>query len=97
MPITSITKKELIDFESEIAEKFNKGLIRSPIHLYNGNEDQIIKFFSRVKKEDWVFCTWRSHYQCLLKGVSKFELKKEIIEGKSISLCFPKYKIRFFY
>ena len=67
MPITSITKKELIDFESEIAEKFNKGLIRSPIHLYNGNEDQIIKFFSRVKKEDWVFCTWRSHYQCLLK------------------------------
>ena len=39
------------------------------------------------------FCSWRSHYQCLLKGVPPKTLKKEIIDGKSISLCFPKYKI----
>ena len=42
---------------------------------------------------DWIFCSWRSHYQCLLKGVPKDQLKQEIIEGKSISLCFPEYKI----
>ena len=54
------------------------------------------EFFSldkKIKKEDWVFCSWRSHYQCLLKGVPKKLLIKEILEGKSISLCFPKYKI----
>ena len=87
------SKKNLIDFENDIASTFNAGKIQSPIHLYSNNEDFLIKFFKRVKKNDWVFCSWRSHYQCLLKGVPPKKLKKEIIDGKSISLCFPKYKI----
>ena len=86
-------KNELINFEEEIADLFNKGKIRAPVHLYQGNENKIIEFFKRVKKNDWVFCSWRSHYQCLLKGVPKEEVKKEILSGRSISLCFPKYKI----
>jgi len=85
--------KDLINFENDIAETFNQGSIRAPIHLYSNNEKFLIKFFKKVKKDDWVFCSWRSHYQCLLKGVPKDVLKKEIIDGKSISLCFPKYKI----
>tara|TARA_B100000941_G_C28431002_1_gene514220 strand:- start:336 stop:938 length:603 start_codon:yes stop_codon:yes gene_type:complete len=88
-----MNKKELILFEEEIADLFNKGKIRAPVHLYQGNEDKIIEFFKRVNKNDWIFCSWRSHYQCLLKGVPKEEVKKEIIEGRSISLCFPKQKI----
>ena len=83
-------KNELINFEEEIADLFNKGKIRAPVHLYQGNENKIIEFFKRVKKNDWVFCSWRSHYQCLLKGVPKEEVKKEILSGRSISLCFPK-------
>ena len=86
-------KKQLIQFENEIASTFNEGKIRAPIHLYSNNENFLIKFFKKVKKDDWIFCSWRSHYQCLLKGVPPEILKKEIIEGKSISLCFPKYKI----
>ena len=86
-------KKQLIQFENEIASIFNEGKIRAPIHLYSNNENFLIKFFKKVKKDDWIFCSWRSHYQCLLKGVPPEILKKEIIEGKSISLCFPKYKI----
>ena len=86
-------KNELINFEEEIADLFNKGKIRAPVHLYQGNENKIIEFFKRVKKNDWVFCSWRSHYQCLLKGVPKDEVKKEILSGRSISLCFPEYKI----
>ena len=86
--------KQLIAFENDIAETFNKGKIRAPIHLYSGNESFLIKFFKKnIKKNDWVFCSWRSHYQCLLKGVPTKTLKKEIIEGKSISLCFMKHKI----
>ena len=86
-------KKELINFENGIAKCFNDGKIRAPVHLYSGNEDFLINFFKKIKKDDWVFCTWRSHYQCLLKGVPPKLLKREILAGKSISLCFPKYKI----
>ena len=87
------TVEDLIQFEDEIADLFNKGKIRSPIHLYYGNEDSIIKFFKQVREQDWVFCSWRSHYQCLLKGVPPNMLKKEILAGRSISLCFPKERI----
>ena len=86
-------KYELIEFENEIAKLFNAGKIRAPIHLYHGNEKQLIKVFKNIKKNDWVFCSWRSHYQCLLKGVPKKDIKKEILEGRSISLCFPDYNI----
>ena len=88
-----MNKHKLIKFENDIASIFNSGKIRAPIHLYSGNENFLIKFFKRIKKNDWVFCSWRSHYQCLLKGVPPKKLKKEIIEGKSISLCFPEHKI----
>ena len=72
--------KDLISFEEEIAESFNNAEIRAPIHLYNGNEEKIIDIFKNVKKEDYVFCTWRSHYQCLLKGVPRDVLKKDIMQ-----------------
>lgn len=85
--------KDLISFEEEIAESFNNAEIRAPIHLYNGNEEKIINIFKNVKEEDYVFCTWRSHYQCLLKGVPRDILKKDILDGKSITLCYPEYNI----
>ena len=88
-----MNKLKLIKFENDIASMFNSGKIRAPVHLYSGNENFLINFFKRIKKNDWVFCSWRSHYQCLLKGVPSKKLKKEIIEGKSISLCFPEHKI----
>ena len=86
-------KQKLIAFENKIADLFNKAKIRAPIHLYSNNEEQMIKIFKKIKKNDWVFCSWRSHYQCLLKGVPEKTLTKEIVAGKSISLCFPEHKI----
>jgi pyruvate dehydrogenase E1 component alpha subunit len=74
--LLKIKKKELISFENEIVELFNSGKIRAPIHLYSNNEDTLINFFRKVKNKDWIFCSWRSHYQCLLKGVSRKLLKK---------------------
>ena len=84
---------ELIAFESMIASKFNSGEIRAPIHLSDGNESQLISIFKEVKESDWVFSSWRSHYHCLLKGVPPIELEAEIMAGRSISLCFPKYRV----
>ena len=88
-----MNKENLIKFENEIASIFNEGKIRAPIHLYSGNEDFLINFFKKVNPQDWVICSWRSHYQCLLKGVPPESVKKEILNGKSISLCFPEHKI----
>ena len=88
-----MTKDELISFEEDIAQLFNAGKIRAPVHLYFGNENQITNIFSKIRPQDWVFCSWRSHYQCLLKGVPKELVRDEIIEGRSISLCFPEYRI----
>lgn len=91
--ITSLTAQDLIDFETEIAGLFNGGKIRAPVHLYSGNEEAMLRIFQDIRPEDWVLCSWRSHYQCLLKGVPRELLKQEIVAGRSISLCFPKYRI----
>jgi len=88
-----MNKHQLIKFEEEIADLFNNAKIKAPIHLHSNNEKNLIKIFKKIKKNDWIFCSWRSHYHCLLKGVPISKLKKEILNGKSISLCFPKYKI----
>tara|TARA_B100000700_G_scaffold330261_1_gene455596 strand:+ start:453 stop:1046 length:594 start_codon:yes stop_codon:yes gene_type:complete len=84
---------ELIKFEQDIADLFNSAKIRAPVHLHGGNEESLINIFSSISKEDWVFTSWRSHYHCLLKGVSPAKLKKDIIEGKSITLIYPEFKI----
>ena len=88
-----MTKEELIEFEEEVAALFNAGKIRAPIHLYYGNEEAIIEVFRAIRSQDWVFCSWRSHYQCLLKGVPKDRVRDEILAGRSISLCFPEQRV----
>jgi TPP-dependent pyruvate/acetoin dehydrogenase alpha subunit len=88
-----ITKEELIAFEANIAAEFNAGHIRAPIHLSGGNEDQLIEIFQNVKQDDWVCSTWRSHYHCLLHGVPPEQVKAAIMAGRSITLCFPEYRV----
>ena len=88
-----MNKDELIAFEDEVAARFNTGKIRAPVHLYWGNEASIIKVFEKVRPQDWIYCSWRSHYQCLLKGVPPDEVMAEIMAGRSISLCFPQQRI----
>ena len=88
-----MNKVELIAFEDDIAEEFNNAKIKAPVHLYSGNEEEMINIFKDINPTDWVLCTWRSHYQCLLKGVPPSLVKEKILEGKSISLNFPKYNI----
>ena len=79
-----VTKEELIAFEEDIANCFNTKQIHAPVHLYHGNEDHMMRVFENVKPKDWVCCTWRNHYQCLLKGVPKEDLKRDILNGKSM-------------
>ena len=80
------TKEDLIAFEDDIISHWENGEITGPIHLSNGNEDELIKIFKKVGVTDWVFSTWRSHYHALLHGVEPQILKQKILDGKSITI-----------
>jgi pyruvate dehydrogenase E1 component alpha subunit len=88
----SITKEEMISFETSIANDYEKGKIKGPIHLSKGNEEQLIDIFSRILKNDWVFSSWRNHYHALLHGVNPNLIKKFIYSGKSMSVSSTKPK-----
>lgn len=87
----AINKKFLIEFEKQVADLFNSGKIRAPVHLSSGGEAELIDIFSRVNPSDYVFSTWRSHYHALLKGIPQAKILEKIISGNSISLNFPEY------
>lgn len=87
-----ITAAELRAFEREVADAFEAKLIRAPIHLSDGNEDQLIEIFKEIQPTDWVFSTWRSHYHALLHGVPRALVMAEILAGRSMLLHFPEYR-----
>lgn len=89
----NLNAAELIAFETEIADLFTAGKIRYPVHLSDGNEDALIDIFKDIQSDDWVLGSWRMHSQCLLKGVPPEELKAAIMAGRSMTLCFPEYRI----
>lgn len=84
---TGYTKQDMIDFEELIVKHWEDAKIRGPVHLSNGNEDQLLEIFKRIKPTDWVFSTWRSHYHAMLKGISLGWLEDQILQGKSITIC----------
>jgi TPP-dependent pyruvate/acetoin dehydrogenase alpha subunit len=88
-----LTKEQLINFENEIADCFKNKMIKAPIHLQDNNAEQLIEVFKDVNEEDWCCGTWRFHFECLLKGVSRDKLKQAVLDGRSISLCFKEYRI----
>jgi TPP-dependent pyruvate/acetoin dehydrogenase alpha subunit len=87
------TKEELIEFEKGVKQMFLDGELRSPVHLSGGNEDELIEIFKEIRPQDWVFTTYRSHYHALLKGVPEEDLKRWVLENKSIHFMSDKYKI----
>lgn len=87
-----IKKKDLIDFETLVKNLYENKKIKAPIHLSGNNEEELIKIFKNIKKKDWVFSTWRSHYHALLHGIKKKKILKQILNGKSMSICSNKPK-----
>ena len=88
-----MTRDELISFEQVIAEEFNAGKIRYPVHLSSGNEVHLIDLFKRIRSQDWIFGTWRLHLHALLKGVPPDELRAAIHRGESMALRFDKNRV----
>jgi len=85
-------REDLIEFEEEIKELFLNKKIGAPVHLAVGSEDPLVDIFKKIKKDDWVFSTHRSHYHALLKGIDREWLKKEILEKRSIHIYNKEHK-----
>jgi TPP-dependent pyruvate/acetoin dehydrogenase alpha subunit len=87
------TVESLTAFEKKVADRFNRGEIRAPIHLSGGNELQLLRVFEDVGPDDYIFTTWRSHFHVLLKGVPPDRVMADILLGKSITLTYPDYRV----
>jgi pyruvate dehydrogenase E1 component alpha subunit len=90
-----LTKQDLLDFNKEIIEVYEKGVIKSPIHLQgsvnNEYEKFLINLFKEYEEGDWIFSNHRSHFHWLLSGRSKEELKNQILEGHSMHIFGDKF------
>jgi TPP-dependent pyruvate/acetoin dehydrogenase alpha subunit len=83
--------RDLIEFEARLAGEFEQGKIRAPIHLSGGNEDQLIAVFKSVRREDWVFSTWRWHYHALLHGIPPEKVLQEV-KTSGMNASFPEHR-----
>jgi len=79
-----LTKKDLIDFESSIAELYRDCKLPFLFHLSGGNEDQLIEIFKEIKEGDYVLSTHRNHYHALLHGIPADTLRERILNGRSM-------------
>lgn len=89
-----MTPADLLAFEADMTALFEQGQIRAPLHLAGGNEQALIDVFKGIDlAHDWIAVGWRSHYHCLLAGVPPEKVKEAILDGRSITMCFPEYRV----
>ncbi len=88
-----IKKENLINFEKKIVKEYNDSKIRYPVHLSSGTESFLINIFKKIKRKDWVFTNWRSHYHLLLKTQDEKLSYKLIKRGSSMYPCSKKHKV----
>jgi pyruvate dehydrogenase E1 component alpha subunit len=94
LPTDKFNPDTLRAFEARVAEAFNAGRIKAPVHLSGGNELDLLQYFRAfVNPDDYVCTTWRSHYHCLLKGVPEDVLFADILSGRSITLNYPDHRV----
>ena len=46
--INKLTASDLKQFEVRVADTFNEGLIRAPVHLYSDNEEEMFRIFEDI-------------------------------------------------
>lgn len=86
------TVESLRAFEQSILEAYQRGEAKGAVHLSRGNEAQLIEIFKKVKTDDYVFSTYRSHYHALLCGIPEEEVRAQIMLGNSINLTLPSHR-----
>ena len=85
--------RTLHKFNKEIIKDYEAGKIRAPIHLSGGNESQLLRIFKKynITTQDWILSTWRNHAHWILSGRNEEELKKQVLEGRSMHVMGDKF------
>jgi acetoin:2,6-dichlorophenolindophenol oxidoreductase subunit alpha len=77
-------------FEERLIEPILQNDIRTPCHLYSGEEGIAVGLCSALSRDDYIFGNHRSHGHFLAKGGSMKEMEAEI--GPPISRISRVYK-----
>ena len=89
-------------FEEKIIDAYPDQDMKSPVHLYIGEEAVASGVCAHLRQEDYVFTTHRSHGHCLAKGVGIKELYAEFYgrvtgcsrgKGGSMHPCSPEHNV----
>ena len=84
---------ELMEFENEVARRFDAGEISGPVHLCSETQiAPLLEIFKDIKRSDYVLSTWRGHFHALLHGVPRERVMAEILAGRSMMLHFPEHR-----
>jgi len=73
------TMLKIRKFEEKVARLIKEGKIKTPCHLYIGQEAIAVGVCSALKKQDYVFSTHRGHGHYLAKGGDPKKLLDEIL------------------
>lgn len=86
--------QDLIDFELDVAARYDRAEIPYPIHLSAGNEKELLSIMKNFRQgKDYLFNSWRSHLHALLAGVPKEKVLDAILKGRSMTLCWPEHRM----
>ena len=88
-----MTADDLRAFEREVADAFEARRIFAPVHLSDGNEEQLLDIFAEIPRTAWVFGTHRAHFHALLHGVPRERVMADILAGKSMRLHYPEHRV----
>lgn len=72
--------------EERIVELYSKQDMRTPVHLYIGQEAIAAGVCQNLRKEDYVFTNHRCHGHCIAKGMSLSSILAELY-GKKTGCC----------
>ena len=71
------TMRRIRFFEEKIIEHYPDQQMRTPVHLYIGQEAIAAGVCEHLEKEDLIFSTHRNHGHCLAKGMDFYRLLAE--------------------
>lgn len=78
------TPETLCSFVDSIAELHDAGHLPFALHLPGGNEQHLIDIFSNINEKDYVLSTHRNMYHALLHGLPPDEIKKKVLNARSM-------------
>jgi TPP-dependent pyruvate/acetoin dehydrogenase alpha subunit len=73
-------------FEEKVVEVYPQQEMKTPVHLYIGQEAVAVGSCANLRQDDYVFTTHRSHGHCLAKGVDPQVLYAEFY-GRVTGCC----------